>query len=77
MNWQGKTKDQGIATLQSLYKNLIILFEISKVKTPHKGSDIYKNFASIFNFLISILLIFVTQFEVFVIKGNQLGVAQS
>ena len=43
--------------------------------TPHKDSDIYKNYASIFKFLISVLLIFVPQFENFVTISNQLRAA--
>ena len=41
--------------------------------TPHKDSVIF----SIFKFIISVLLIFVTQFEDFVTKSNQLRAAES
>ena len=46
--------------------------------TPRKDSEIYKkNYASIFKFLISVLLIFVPQFDDFVTKSNQLKAAYS
>ena len=44
--------------------------------TPHKDSDRHlKNYASTFKFLISVLLMFVPQFEDFVTKSNQLRAA--
>ena len=46
--------------------------------TPHKDLDINKNYQfSIFKFLISVLLIFVPQFEDFVTKSNQLRETES